>query len=454
MQYVSTRGNAPTLGFDDVLLEGLATDGGLYVPAEWPRFELPAGGTYADVAASVIRPFVAGSVLEEGLDDLVQRTYARFRHPEVAPIRDLGGGHHLLELFWGPTLSFKDYALQFVGGAFDAVLAARGGRVTVLGATSGDTGSAAIEALRDRAAVRVIILYPEGRVSDVQRRQMTTVSSPNVHAVAVEGTFDDCQSLVKEAFSEPRLRAEHHLAAVNSINWGRVMAQAVYYAWTWRRLSEPFDVAVPTGNFGNALAAEVARRGGVPIERLVVGTNANHGLVDIIERGRVTTSAVVPTIAPAMDIQVPSNFERYLFELVDRDGAVVGETMSLLRREGSLTLDEGAHARLRQRFSGYWYQEGEIEEAIALVHSETGMIIDPHTAIGWLAGRAARSDRPMVSVATAHPAKFPDAVERATGVVPLLPDDLTDLGERPERTRTVAANMGSVEELLMELPRS
>jgi threonine synthase len=454
MQYVSTRGAAPSLGFDDVLLEGLATDGGLYVPAEWPEFDLPVDGAYADVAASVIRPFIAGSVLEEDLDALVRRTYGRFRHPDVAPIRHLGDGHHLLELFWGPTLSFKDYALQFVGVAFDTILAARGGTVTILGATSGDTGSAAIEALRDKTAVRVVILYPEGRVSDVQRRQMTTVSSPNVHAVAVEGTFDDCQSLVKEAFSRPHLRAEHRLAAVNSINWGRVMAQAVYYAWTWTRLGEPFDVAVPTGNFGNVLAAEVARRGGVPIERLVVGTNANHGLVDIIERGRVTTSAVVPTIAPAMDIQLPSNFERYLFELVGRDGAAVGETMSLLRREGSLTLDEGAHARLRRRFSGHWYREEEIEEAIARVHSDTGTIIDPHTAIGWLAGRAARSDRLMVSVATAHPAKFPDAIERATGVVPPLPDDLADLGDRPERTRTVAADIESVERLLMELPRS
>ena len=453
MRYVSTRGDAPVLGFDDVLLAGLAVDGGLYVPETWPQFELPESGDYAEVAAAVIRPFVTGSVIEPGLDQMLRDTYARFRHAEVAPLRRINENHHLLELFWGPTLSFKDYALQFVGAAFDAVLAARGGTVTVLGATSGDTGSAAIEALRDRTAVQVVILYPEGRVSDVQRRQMTTVRSENVRAIAVEGTFDDCQRLVKQAFADPELRSRHRLAAVNSINWARVMAQAAYYAWTSTRLRSPFDVAVPTGNFGNVLAADVARRGGVPIERLVVGTNANHGLVDIVESGRVRTTEVVATIAPAMDIQIPSNFERYLFELVGRRADLVTEAMALLATQGELVLDEAAHARMRERFTGHWFDQDEIEQAIRRVHDETGEVFDPHTAIGWLAGSAERGDRPMVSVATAHPAKFPDAVRRATAISPQLPADLADLMDRPETTRTVSAELGAVSELLSELPR-
>lgn len=453
MQYVSTRGSAPALSFDDVLLAGLAVDGGLYVPAEWPQFELPESGGYADVAAAVIRPFIGGSVLADHLDQMLADTYGRFRHPDVAPLRQITGDHHLLELFWGPTLSFKDYALQFVGAAFDAVLADRGGSVTVLGATSGDTGSAAIEALADRNAVQVVILYPAGRVSDVQRLQMTTVQSPNVHAIAVDGTFDDCQAIVKDAFAAPELRSAHRLAAVNSINWARIMAQTVYYAWTGVCLRSPFDVAVPTGNFGNVFAAEVARRGGVPIERLVVGTNSNHGLVDIIDQGRVRTSEVVPTIAPAMDIQVPSNFERYLFELLDRDGPAVSEVMSLLRAEGSLVLSESAHSRLRDWFSGHWYDQGEIEEAIARFHDASGDLIDPHTAIGWLAGEAESGDRPMVSVATAHPAKFPEAVRRATGLLPSLPEDLADLADRPERLRVIPADLASVATVLAELPR-
>ncbi len=454
MRYVSTRGQAPALGFDDVLLEGLASDGGLYVPSEWPVFELPADGDYATVATAVIKPFVTGSVIEDGLSDLMRRTYSTFRHPLVAPWHELVPGHHLLELFWGPTLSFKDYALQFVGAAFDAVLADRGGQVTVLGATSGDTGSAAIEALRDRPSAQVVILYPHGRVTEVQRRQMTTVAAANVRAIAVRGTFDDCQALVKQAFGTPELRRRYRLAAVNSINWARVMAQAAYYGWMGVQLATPFDVAVPTGNFGNVFAAEVARRGGVPLERLVVGTNANHGLVDIIRSGRVATSEVVPTIAPAMDIQVPSNFERHLFELVGRDAASVEDVMALLRSEGELVLTEQAHAALRARFAGHWYDEGEIEGAIAEVHRATGEVLDPHSAIGWLAGEAERRELPMVSVATAHPAKFPEAVVRATGLSPPLPPDLSDLLQRPERLLTIPPDLAAVAAVLDELPRA
>lgn len=452
MRYVSTRGAAPELGFDDVLLAGLAVDGGLYVPELYPTFELPGpSAAYAEVAGAVIRPFVRGSVLEDDLDALLDRTYARFRHPDVAPLRALRPGRHLLELHWGPTLSFKDYALQFVGAAFDAVLAERGATVTVLGATSGDTGSAAIEALRDRRSVQVVILYPRSRVSEVQRRQMTTVTAANVHAVAVEGTFDDCQALVKAAFGDTALRGRHRLAAVNSINWARVMAQAAYYAWTSVGLGERFDVAVPTGNFGNVLAADVARRGGVPIERMVVGTNANHGLVDVIRSGRVRTSEVVPTIAPAMDIQVPSNFERYLFELTGRHAPSVVEAMHLLGAEGELVLDEVSHDRLRSTFTGHWFTEDQIEGAIGTVYRETGELLDPHTAVGWLAAEAEAGDRPMVAIATAHPAKFPDPVRRATGVTPELPPDLADLFSRSERSRSIPASMEAVASVLAEV---
>jgi threonine synthase len=451
MRYVSTRGSAPELGFDDVVLTGLAVDGGLYVPSTWPAFDLESVRTdapYAEVAAEFIRAFVAGSVVEDKLDVLVGDTYSRFHHPEVAPIRRVGERRHMLELFWGPTLSFKDYALQLLGGLFDLVLADRDEHITVLGATSGDTGSAAIEACRDREAVEVVILYPEGRVSDVQRRQMTTVSSANVRAVAVEGTFDDCQDLVKAMFNDAAARARFHLAAVNSINWARILAQSAYYAYLGARIGGPFSVAVPTGNFGNVFAAHVARRSGIPIRRLIVGNNANHGLTDLIRTGRLPRGPVLPTLAPAMDIQIPSNLERLLFEVAGGDGAATGEMITGFRSHGAIALDERGHELLQREFSACWADDETLLRVMAEVHHEHGLVIDPHTAAGWFAADHHEGDEPVVVVATAHPVKFPEAVIEATGQEPALPEHLSDLLDRPERLSTILATVESVTKLL------
>jgi threonine synthase len=455
MRYVSTRGSAPALGFDDVLLQGLAADGGLYVPEMWPRLDAvpPALGGYGAVAATVIAPYVTGSVVADDLVDMAADVYARFRHPDVAPLHHIEGDRYLLELFWGPTLSFKDYALQLVGRMFERVLADRGERITVLGATSGDTGSAAIAALAGLDNVQVVILYPEGRVSEVQRRQMTTVAHENVRAVAVEGTFDDCQDLVKAAFGDSELRRQHRLAAVNSINWARVMCQAGYYVWVASLLDRPFAVSVPTGNFGNVLAADVARRMGAPIERMIVANNANHGLATLIETGRLDVGEVTPTFAPAMDIQVSSNLERYLFELYGRDGGSISSLMGRLRAEGGAVVDEVRMEAMRRTFTGSWIDDAAIEGVIASVYERTGELIDPHTATGWAAADLhAGAGRPTVVVATAHPAKFGDVVERATGVVPQLPPDLADIFDRPERTSLIAADPGELAAVLAALP--
>ncbi len=444
MRYLSTRGRAPVLGFDDVLLEGLATDGGLYLPEVWPRLERLPTGSYWEVAAAVMAPFVEGSVIAGRLPAMAEEVYRRFRHPEVAPLRTVGEGRHLLELFWGPTLSFKDYALQMLGAMFETVLAERGRRITVLGATSGDTGSAAIDALADRHNIEVVILYPLGRVSEVQRRQMTTVEAHNVRAVAVEGTFDDCQRLVKAAFEDPGIRADFDLAAVNSINWGRIMAQAAYYVHAAGRLGGPFSVAVPTGNFGNVFAAEVAARLGAPIEGMVVTNNANHGLTDLVETGRLTIAPVVPTLAPAMDIQVPSNLERLLFELLDRDSLRLAGLMQGFRETGGLVLPEGLHRRLASRLKARWMDDGEIEQSMVAAYRTAGQVIDPHTATAWSV------DVPgdLVIVATAHPAKFDEAVTAALGFAPGLPEDLSDLVERTERTEVIPNDLAAVVEVL------
>ncbi len=452
MRYVSTRGHAPPVTFDDALLQGLAPDGGLYLPERWPRLASvdPARG-YAAAAVGVLEPFVEGSVLADDLDELVRDAYGSFRHPEVAPLRTLPDGTRLLELFWGPTLSFKDYALQLVGRMFDRVLTARGRRMLVLGATSGDTGSAAIEACRDREAIDIVILYPEGRVSEVQRRQMTTVTSPNVHAVAVEGTFDDCQALVKAMFSDAEARDELGLGAVNSINWARVAAQTVYYAWAAALLAEDPapTVAVPTGNFGNVYAAHGAASMGARLGSLVVANNRNHGLAQLITTGTLRVGPVHPTPAPAMDIQIPSNLERYLFELFGRDGTRVDRTMATFRATGSLRLDPEHHAILRRRFRAGWIDDAGISEAMARAYREMEVVFDPHTAVGWEVGRRhGDPDVPLLTVATAHPAKFPDAVEEATGERPELPADLADLYERAERVTTIPADPGRLLGLL------
>lgn len=457
MRYISTRGAAPELGFDDVLLAGLASDGGLYVPESIPKLEtIPdASAGYAAVAAEVMRPFVGDGVVADRLDELCAEAYGGFAHPQVAPLTEVADDLYLLELFWGPTLSFKDYALQLVGRMFDAVLADRGEHVLVLGATSGDTGSAAIAGCEGREAIDVVILYPEGRVSDFQRRQMTTVEAANVRAVSVDGTFDDCQDLVKAAFGDERMRTHYSLAAVNSINWARVMAQTAYYWWTAANLDRPFSVAVPTGNFGNVLAAWVARQMGAPIDRLIVGNNANHGLATLISTGRLPLQAVSASLAPAMDIAVPSNLERYLFELFDRSPQRTAEALGLFRSQGELILDEMAHGEMASVFTSGWVDDPGIEETMGRVAGDFGLVIDPHTAVGWEVGvRLRRPSETLVIVSTAHPAKFSEAVVDATGDEPQVPSRAAHVLDLPERMSRLRPDLSELDSLLREMAGS
>ncbi len=462
MRYVSTRGSAPELGFADVLLAGLASDGGLYVPETWPPLgELPVTGDYATLAAAVMAPYVMGDgaqgIAPEVLDAMCRDAYATFRHPATTPLVQIGPDQWVLELFHGPTLAFKDVALQLVGRMFDHVLETRGDRVTIVGATSGDTGSAAIDGVKGCDRVDIVILYPAGRVSEVQRRQMTTVDAPNVHAVAVEGTFDDCQDLVKAMFNDSQFRERHRLSAVNSINWARVMAQVVYYVVAARALGDRrLSFSVPTGNFGNVLAGWIAKEMGVPIDTLVVGSNTNDILTRFFETRSMDASGVVATLSPSMDIQVSSNFERLLFEMNGRDGGLTAEQMHRFRASGSLAVEADQYATwLAPVFrAGRLDDEGTLAE-IARVHGECGMLIDPHTAVGTAVARHhARDGIPMVTLATAHPAKFPDAVERATGRRPDLPEHLADLFERPERTRTLPNDLGAVQAFVRDVARS
>ncbi len=456
MRYVSTRGQAPELGFADVLLAGAAADGGLYVPAAWPDLaELPIAAGYTETALAISRPFVAGEIDDADLARLCQDAYASFRHPAVCPLVQIGADEWLLELFHGPTLAFKDVALQLVGRMFDHVLGQRGERLMVVGATSGDTGSAAIEALRACRHVDIVMLYPHGRISDVQRRQMTTVDAPHVHAVAIDGTFDDCQDLVKAMFADTDFRERHRLGAVNSINWARVMAQIVYYVTAARSLGGWWvTFSVPTGNFGNVLAGWIARRMGLPIERLVVGSNRNDILTRFLHSGIMAVSGVVPTLSPSMDIQVSSNVERLLFELNHRDGGLTAEQMRRFRDVGSLILEPDQYAVLVDEFEGARVDDESTLSIIKAVHEETGQLVDPHTAVGIGAGRAvAAGDGPVVVLATAHPAKFPGAVERATGIRPALPEHLADLLERPERTAMLANDLAAVQAFVDDVAR-
>ncbi len=443
MRYRSTRGEAPSLTFDEVLVQGLAPDSGLYLPQRFPPIT-PPDTAYADLAVEVIGPYVEGSVIEGDLDSMARQVYGTFRDPDVAPLRDLGENHYLLELFWGPTLSFKDYALQMVGAMFEKVLQANGRSMTVLGATSGDTGSAAIEALAGRDGVEVVILYPLGRVSEIQRRQMTTVESSNVRALAVEGTFDDCQALVKAAFMNRHLRSVHSLSAVNSINWARIMVQAVYHWFAALKVGGGVTMGVPTGNFGNVLAAEVARRMGAPIERMVIGNNSNHGLDQLIRTGRLELSPVIPTVAPAMDIQVPSNLERYLYLLLGEDGIRLTKAMEDFRSDGEIVLEPAIHSSMKAYLGSQWLTDEEILAVIARAHDRHGLVLDPHTATAF----EVSSSGPVVSIATAHPAKFADTVASALGFEPDMPADLAGLADKPERIEVIPAELGSLAEVL------
>lgn len=454
MHYFSTRGRAPVLSFDDVLLTGLARDGGLYLPESWPQLSSDdlrqlSGASYAEVARRVMAPFVAGSVIEGRFGQLVEEAYAGFEHASVTPLRQLDPDLWLMDLFHGPTLAFKDVALQLLGRMFDAVLEARGERLTIVGATSGDTGSAAIEACRDRERVDIFILHPHGRTSEVQRRQMTTVEASNVHNIAVEGTFDDCQDLVKAMFNDAAFRDRLQMSAVNSINWARIMAQIVYYVQAAISLGAPdrrVSFAVPTGNFGNVFAGYAARRMGVPIERLVVGSNRNDILTRFFESGVMAVEDVYPTLSPSMDIQVSSNFERLLCDLYERDGARVNETLKSFRKEGQFRIDPTLFAAMP--FEGHRLDDEETLAEIRRAYQAYGALIDPHTAIGVAVARRAkarRPDVPSVALATAHPAKFPDAVYKATGLRPELPERLADLYERREHYVTLPNELGRLQ---------
>ena len=450
MRYVSTRGAAPILGFGEVLLAGLADDGGLYVPESWPSLAAGGSGDYLVTALEVMSPFVGGAIAPGAFADMVREAYATFESDEVTPLVDLGDGLYLLELFHGPTLAFKDVALQLVGRLFDHELSRRGERVTIVGATSGDTGSAAIDACRDRESMDIVILHPADRVSDVQRRQMTTVPAANVHNVAVEGTFDDCQDLVKAMFADAPFRQRMRLSAVNSINWARVMAQVVYYVVAAERLGGrhvPVSFSVPTGNFGNALAGHAARHMGLEIEQLVIGSNSNDILTRFFAAGTMTLDEVVPTLSPSMDIQVSSNLERLLFELLDRDGAAVAALLDDFRGTGTIVLDPALHATLGDAWSAARFHDDEVLRCIAEEADRSGVVLDPHSAVGVSAARHCRRDHsvPMVALATAHPAKFPDAVESATGVRPDLPDRLGDLFDRPERFSRLPNDLAAIQ---------
>ena len=448
MRYVSTRGTAPELGFADVLLAGLATDGGLYVPTEWP--DLPTSATpaasYAERAAQVMAPFVAPDLDDATLRRLCDEAYATFRHDAVVPLVQIGHRQWVQELFHGPTLAFKDVALQLVGRMFDHVLAQRSQRVTIVGATSGDTGSAAIDGVKTCANVDIVILFPHGRTSDVQRKQMTTVDAPNVRVVAVDGTFDDCQDLVKAMFADVAFREKMQLSAVNSINWARVMAQVVYYVTTAEALAEPATFCVPTGNFGNVLAGWIARRMGAPIADFVIASNSNDILTRFVNDADMTARPVVPTLSPSMDIQVSSNFERLLFEMNGRDGGMTAEQLQRFRAVGRLDVEPDQRATfLEGTFRAARFDDDETLAEIGRLHRDTGMLVDPHTATGTAAARVLAGDHPVVTLATAHPAKFPDAVRRATGVEPPLPAHLAHLFELPEHVTRLPNDLAAIQ---------
>ncbi len=459
MKYVSTRGEAAPASFEETLLSGMVPDGGLYLPERWPditadEIRTLSGKPYAEVAEAVLAPFVARSLPAHELQPLLRKTYdtGAFRHTARAPLVQVAENLWILELFHGPTIAFKDYALQFLGNLFDHVLEKRGERITIVGATSGDTGSAAIEACRGCKNIDIFILHPKGRVSDVQRKQMTTVDAPNVHNIALEGDFDDCQALVKAMFADEKFRGDMRLSAVNSINWARIVAQSVYYFTSAIALGAPdrrVSYAVPTGNFGNVFAAHVARKMGLPVDRLIIGTNRNDILTRFFETGSMTRETVNPSLSPSMDIQVSSNFERYLYGLLDGDAARLRGMMLAFKQGGSFTVSEDELKRARSDFAARRCGEDDTLETMRRIYAESGYLIDPHTAVGVHAAMRESvnepdSAAPIVALACAHPAKFPDAVEKATGIRPPLPDHLSDLFSRPERAKTLPNDLEKV----------
>jgi len=461
LRYVSTRGGVAPAGFEEVLFAGLAADGGLFVPEICPRLERDdiealQGASYQAVAEAVLAPLVGDDLERAALRALIDDAYAGFGHRAVAPLRQLGPNEWLLELFHGPTLAFKDIALQLLGRLFEHFLKKRRHHITIIGATSGDTGSAAIHACAARDNMDIVILHPHGRVSEVQRRQMTTVEAPNVHNLAIEGTFDDCQALVKAMFADPALREDLRLAAINSINWARIMAQVVYYVTAGLALGAPWRrvaFAVPTGNFGDVYAGWVAARMGLPVAQLVVATNINDILARFFTSGEYRAGDVRSTISPSMDIQVASNFERLLFDLCGSQ--TVAQKMAEFRETKRLCVSEDELARARELFDAGSADEDETGATMAEVLRTTGTLVDPHTAVGLHVGRACRLDPaiPMVALATAHPAKFPDAVRAATGTQPEVPPQLAGLLERPERYAVLPNDAAAVQAHIRDLAR-
>ncbi|WP_298937025.1 threonine synthase [uncultured Ruegeria sp.] len=454
MKYISTRGQAPELSFEDAMLTGLARDGGLYVPAEIPVMSQDdiaalAGLPYEDIAFRVMWPYVSGSFAEDEFKEIIARAYTGFGHDARAPLKQLNENHFLLELFHGPTLAFKDFAMQLIGQLFQVALKRRGDRVTIVGATSGDTGSAAIEAFRGLDAVDVFILYPHGRVSEVQRRQMTTPADSNVHALAVDGDFDDCQAALKDMFNDFDFRDGVKLAGVNSINFARVLAQIVYYFSAAASLDAPHrkvSFTVPTGNFGDIFAGYLAKRMGLPIDRLVVATNQNDILHRCLSGHGYFKGDTIPSISPSMDIQVSSNFERALFYAYGEDGSAVAQLMDELK-QGGFNISQGAMQALSESFDSGRVSEEETLATIKSTLANSVELVCPHTAVGIKVAEDHRTaDVPMITLATAHPAKFPAAVEQASGVHPPLPSRMSDLYERPERVTRIANDLGALED--------
>ena len=469
LRYISTRGEAPALNFADVLLAGLASDGGLYVPEAWPplsqvalpQVALPqpaaaSSPSYPAFAAEVMWPFVAGAWEKDDFAALIADAYSSFSHPEVAPLVPLGDPADniwLMELFWGPTLAFKDIALQLLGRFFDAELKRRSGQITIVGATSGDTGSAAIEACRDRDTMDIFILHPHERVSEVQRRQMTTVGSPTVHNIALRGSFDDCQDIVKALFADEALKDRLQLSAINSINWARVMAQIVYYIWAAVQLQNNIAFAVPTGNFGNVYAGYGARGMGLDA-RLIVGTNRNDSLARFFSTATLSTGEVSPTLSPSMDIMIPSNLERLIFDIFGRDSAATADFMQQVRQAGTATVPADRFSSLGDVWTSRRTDDPATLEVIGRTYRDTGRLIDPHTAVGLAAAQELRTEGdPTVVLATAHPAKFPDAVRQATGIAPDLPDSMADLHERAERYAVLDNDLVAVRRYIEEHAR-
>ncbi len=495
MHYISTRGEAEVLNFEDTMLRGLAADGGLYVPERYPHLSRDtiadmAGRPYAEVAYTVLQPFVGDAFGETELRDMIGAAYATFSHDAIAPLVQVGPGEWVMELFHGPTLAFKDVAMQLLARMMDAALQRRGQRATIIGATSGDTGGAAIDAFQGREAIDIFILHPHGRVSDVQRRQMTTVAADNVHNIALEGTFDDCQAIVKAMFADLPTRDRLALSGVNSINWARIMAQTVYYFTTATELgapARPVSYSVPTGNFGDVLAGWVAKRMGLPIDRLVIASNRNDILPRALATGRYEVGGVVATQTPSMDIQVSSNFERLLFEASGRDADLIRRMMGSLKQSGAFTMPHAVREAIVGEFDAGRADVEQTDATMAEIHKATGEVLDPHTAVGVHVARAVEAARrgaamtdaasvgivahppvnpgenaahkatsraPMVTLATAHPAKFPAAVEAATGVAPALPARVGDLHARAEHFDVIANDYGAVRDFLFERSRA